>query len=187
MKYRTIVADPPWKKPDTGARTHSSNGHWDTGTRPMAGIPSVTPYRQMTVAQIAALPVPDISEPDAHLYVWTFGPYIEATYSIVRQWGFRPSALLTGCKEPMGLGFGGAYVPTTEHVLFARRGRDVRVSRWDSTWFPFKRGDHSEKPEAFLDIVEQVSPDPRLEMFARRARFGWDYWGDESLQTVEIG
>ncbi len=184
MKYRTIVADPPWEKPDTGGRTHSSRGHWDTGSRSMAGIPSVTPYAQMTLNQIEQLPVPDIAEPDAHLYVWTFGPYIEHTYRIVRQWGFKPSALLTGCKEPMGLGFGGAYVPTTEHVLFARRGRDVRLCRWDSTWFRFKRGAHSQKPELFLDIVEQVSPAPRLEMFARRARLGWETYGHESLHGL---
>lgn len=153
----------------------------------MAGIASVTPYQQMTLNEIAELPIPDIAEPDAHLYVWTFGPYITETYRLVSEWGFTPSALLTGCKEPMGLGFGGAYVPTTEHVLFARRGRDVRQARWDSTWFRFKRGDHSAKPEAFIDIVEQVSPGPYLEMFARRARFGWDYWGDESLGTADIG
>jgi N6-adenosine-specific RNA methylase IME4 len=30
------------------------------------------------------------------------------------------------------------------------------------------------------------SPAPRVEMFARRARFGWDYWGDESLGTAEL-
>lgn len=186
MRYRTIVADPPWIKPDTGAHTHSSSGGWDTGPRPMAGIPSVTPYPQMTLDEIEALPVSDLAEDDAHLYVWTFGPYIPETYRLVRAWGFKPSALITGCKAPMGLGFGGAYVPTTEHVLFARSGRDVRLRRWDSTWFAFRRGPHSAKPECFLDIVEQVSPGPYLEMFARRARFGWDYWGDESLQTVEM-
>jgi N6-adenosine-specific RNA methylase IME4 len=46
---------------------------------------------------------------------------------------------------------------------------------------------HSAKPEGFLDLVERVSPEPRLEMFARRARmWGWDYYGDESLGTVEL-
>ena len=185
-RYRTIVADPPWEKPDTGAHTHSSRGNWDTGARRMAGIPSITPYPQMTLAEIEALPIGDLAEPDAHLYVWTFGPYIPETYRLVRAWGFVPSALLTGCKAPMGLGFGGAFVPTTEHVLFARRGKDVRQRRWDSTWFTFKRGEHSAKPEAFLDLVEQVSPGPYLELFARRNRFGWDTWGNECLEHVEM-
>ena len=186
MQYKTIVADPPWVKPDTGAHTHSSRGGWDTGPRPMVGIPSVTPYPQMTLTEIEDLPIADLAEQDAHLYVWTFGPYIPEAYRLVAAWGFSPSALLTGCKEPMGLGFGGAFVPTTEHVLFARRGRDVRQARWDSTWFPFKRGPHSAKPEAFLDIVEQVSPGPYLEMFARRQRLGWDTWGNECINHVDL-
>lgn len=184
--YRTIVADPPWQKPDTGAHTHSLSGGWDSGPRPMAGRPCVTPYPQMTLDEIESLPIADLAERDAHLYVWTFGPYIPETYRIVRAWGFAPSALLTGCKAPMGLGFGGAYVPTTEHVLFARRGRDVRLRRWDSTWFAFKRGSHSAKPECFLDIVEQVSPGPYLELFARRQRLGWDTWGNQALEHVHV-
>jgi N6-adenosine-specific RNA methylase IME4 len=46
---------------------------------------------------------------------------------------------------------------------------------------------HSAKPDGALDLVEQASPGPYLEMFARRARFGWDYWGDESLETATVG
>jgi len=45
---------------------------------------------------------------------------------------------------------------------------------------------HSRKPDGFLDLVERNSPGPYLELFARRARFGWDYWGNESLETVEM-
>jgi N6-adenosine-specific RNA methylase IME4 len=58
--------------------------------------------------------------------------------------------------------------------------------RCNTRWFQWPRGPHSAKPEAFLDIVEQVSPGPYLEMFARRARFGWDYYGNESLGTAEV-
>ncbi len=60
------------------------------------------------------------------------------------------------------------------------------IEQATSRWFDWPRGAHSAKPEAFLDIVEQVSPGPYLEMFARRARFGWDYWGDQSLGTAEM-
>jgi N6-adenosine-specific RNA methylase IME4 len=153
----------------------------------MAGIASVTPYPQMALDEIAALPVGDLAEGDAHLYLWTFGPYIPEAYRLVETWGFKQSALLTGCKRPMGLGFGGAYVPTTEHVLFARRGRDIRIGRWDSTWFGFSRGPHSRKPDLLQDIVEQVSPGPYLELFARRQRLGWDTWGNEALEHVALG
>lgn len=61
-----------------------------------------------------------------------------------------------------------------------------KLSRAPSSWFTWPRGEHSAKPDAFLDIVEQVSPGPYVELFARRARFGWDYWGNESLGTAEM-
>ena len=67
-----------------------------------------------------------------------------------------------------------------------RKGTGRPTQAVTSRWFQWPRGAHSAKPEAFLDIVEQVSPGPYLEMFARRARFGWDYWGDESLGTAEV-
>jgi N6-adenosine-specific RNA methylase IME4 len=58
--------------------------------------------------------------------------------------------------------------------------------RCPTRWWEWPRGRHSEKPEAFLDIVESVSPAPRLEMFARRQRLGWDTWGNEALGHVEM-
>jgi len=54
------------------------------------------------------------------------------------------------------------------------------------TWYEAPRGDHSAKPERFMDLIEQMSPAPRVELFSRRARFGWDTWGDESLGTAEL-
>lgn len=60
------------------------------------------------------------------------------------------------------------------------------AAKVDTRWFEWPRGPHSRKPEAFLDMVEQVSPGPYLEMFARRNRLGWDTWGNESLEHVDL-
>lgn len=56
----------------------------------------------------------------------------------------------------------------------------------DSTWFTWARGRHSEKPEAFFDLVEQISPSPYLELFARRRRLGWSVWGNEVASDVDL-
>ena len=171
--YRTIVADPPWDV--------MGGPPWGGGrSRPL-------PYGTMSVEEIAALPVREMAAPEAHLYVWTINRYIEDTYEIVRQWGFRPSTLLTWTKPITGGGLGGTYRLSTEWILFARRGtlsaaRQIGQSHFD---WPRQRA-HSMKPDAFLDLVEQVSPGPYVELFARRARFGWDYWGDESLGTAQM-
>jgi N6-adenosine-specific RNA methylase IME4 len=193
VKYRTIVADPPWPIRDSGPRTASERGYWDTAGAGMAGKRSVVPYKRMTTDEIADLSIGDLAERDAHLYLWAVNAFLPEAYEVVRAWGFRPSTLLTWCKPPMGLGLGGTFVNTTEFVIFARRGTLAAQQRVDTTWWqwarPYIHGGgptHSAKPDAFLDLVEQVSPEPRLEVFARRARFGWDYWGDESLSTVDL-
>jgi N6-adenosine-specific RNA methylase IME4 len=68
----------------------------------------------------------------------------------------------------------------------ADKGQPTATGRATGQWFTWPRGRHSEKPEAFFDLVEQVSPGPYLELFARRNRLGWDTWGDEALQHVEV-
>jgi N6-adenosine-specific RNA methylase IME4 len=126
----------------------------------------------------------------AHLYLWTTDRYLEAAHEVVRCWGFQKSQTLVWAKAPRGLGPGGAFATTT-FILTAARGQASWLRRFDSTWFAWKRHYeggypvHSAKPDGFLDL-EQVSPGPYVELFARRARFGWDYWGDESLGTAEM-
>ncbi len=179
VRYSTIVADPPWL-------VSAGPAHFaDNPNRPRTG-PASRPlaYSTMSVDAIAALDVP--ADDAAHLYLWTVNAHVESAYRVARAWGFRPSALLTWAKTPRGLGLGGTFTQTTEHVLFARRGVLPAARRIDTTWFRWKRGAHSVKPDAFLDLVEQVSPGPYLEMFARRNRLGWDTWGNEALGHVEL-
>jgi N6-adenosine-specific RNA methylase IME4 len=107
-------------------------------------------------------------------------------YEVVQAWGFRPSQLLTWCKPPVGVGPGGVFAATSEFILYGRRGKPEHLRRVASTWWEWPRGEHSVKPEAFIDLVETTFPGPYVELFARRARFGWDYWGDQSLGTVEL-
>lgn len=180
-RYSTIVADPPWDVKRLASPGAKAFGDHDA---PLQSV--VLPYATMSIEEIKALPVSGMAETDAHLYVWTINRYIEDTYAIVRAWGFTPKTLLVWAKAPMGIGPGGAYSITTEYVLYASRGSLASTSRVDRTWWSWPRGRHSAKPDAFLDVVEQVSPGPYVELFARRARFGWDYWGDQSLGTAEM-
>lgn len=178
-RYRTIVADPPWHQ-----RTGPPNLHVPNG----GGSAKVVPYPTLSVAEITELPIEAMTESDAHLYLWTTNRYLEAAYGVARAWGFRaePGTILVWCKAPKGRGLGETFSVATEFCLFCVRGKQPAVGRIERNWWQWPRTDHSTKPEAFLDLVEQVSPGPYLELFARRARFGWDYWGDESLGTAEM-
>jgi N6-adenosine-specific RNA methylase IME4 len=170
-RFATIVADPPWRE---GAPSGSA--------RPMLGYP------QMTVAQLAKLPIAGVALPDAHLFVWTTQRYLWQTPALCAAWGFADVVkLLTWAKPPTGFSVGPAIGNASEFVIWARRGRPATRGRVPRDWWEWpRRGEHSQKPDAFLDVVEQITPGPRLEIFARRARLGWEYAGDGSLGTIAI-
>lgn len=153
----------------------------------------------MSLDAVKALPVGELAEPDAHLYLWTTNRYLRHVWDVASAWGFEGVCVVTWCKAYRGVLGGGAWQANTEFCLFARRGNLPTTGKARGRWYawprkfgpPVREGErrqqgHSAKPEAFLDFVEQVSPGPYVELFARRARFGWDYWGNESLGTAEL-
>lgn len=178
MRYRTIVADPPWDHSDGTGASYSTAGRRDCSL----------PYGVMGADQIALLPVRELAAPGAHLYLWTTNRFLRDAFDILTAWGFRHSATLVWCKQH-GLGSGGVFYSNIEFILHARGiGASLPTpERIRSRWFTWPRSVHSAKPEAFLDLVEQVSPGPYLELFARRQRLGWDTWGNEALNHVELG
>lgn len=189
MRYRTLVADPPWHYRDWPGLSTSEKTHYRASGEAVLGVRRPIGYPTMTVDEIAALPVGDLAEGDAHLYLWTTNRYLRDSFMVLDAWGFRYSQTLVWAKTPMGIGPGGAFSQNVEYVVCGRRGRLANLRRFDSCWFNWPRAGkaHSKKPEAFLDLVEQASPGPYLELFARRNRLGWDTWGNESLEHVEIG
>ena len=178
-EYRTIVADPPWEY------GKSRGFKWRKG-RPSGERGPMLAYSTMSVGEIADMPVSEIAAADAHLYVWTTQRYIWEMREIIRSWGFEPSTILTWAKPPTGFALGGAFGKASEFCVFAKRGHLEALSRTNRDWWEWSRGEHSAKPEAFMDIVEQVSPGPYVELFSRRARLGWDVWGNESLAGGEV-
>lgn len=177
--YATIVADPPWTYDNArGTQTRSTGGRSKTTA---AGH-----YPTMTTEEIAALPVGGLAAPNAHLYLWATNTLLEQAFPIMRAWGFRYVTMLTWVKTGApGLGF--SFRGHTEHVLFGVRGKlPIPPEKRETNVFTAPRRSHSQKPEAFYDLVERVSPGPYLELFARRNRLGWDTWGNEALEHVEI-
>ena len=169
MRYATIVADPPWRYAAPGTTKVDTRKHYDS----------------MSMGEICALRdhVLDMAEPDSHLWLWATNAFLEEGYDVVRAWGYRPLTVVTWCKPQPGVGH---YLRNnTEHCILAARGKPLTPEKAPvSTWFVWPRGRHSEKPDAFYDLVEQVSPEPRLEMFSRRARLGWSTWGNEALEGI---
>lgn len=188
--YRTIVADPPWPFEWNGGGAYRRNGRGERhlNHKFKRGLE----YRTMSIEEIAELPVSAIAAPDAHLYLWIPDCHLIEGHgaTICRAWGFEPGRTLIWKKT--GFTLGRFPRPQHEAVIVCRRGKlpfQIADTGSVQTWpHVYENGGrkHSAKPDAFLDLVERASPGPYVELFARRARFGWDYWGDESLGTVEL-
>ena len=188
-RYRTIVADPPWEydgfasSPDNPFPGQRLEG---TSTAPIVATP--LPYPSLTVEEIMALPVRDLADSAALVFLWATNRYLPHAFDVLMAWGFKYRQTLVWHKTGTPSPFGGTVAPNTvEFVLVGRRGGGALIgTRLRSSVFAAPRGDHSVKPDAFLDLVEQVAPPPRLELFARRQRLGWDTWGNEALEHVEL-
>jgi len=194
MKYRTIVADPPWPYEEKGVLPGQAR----------SGITSFLPYPTLSIERIKALPVKQLSVSDVSgqrqdrsvprdgstLYLWTTTRFLCEAHDVARAWGFEPNVVLVWCKPPGNASMGGTYAANVEFVVVGRRG-SPRPARAGSLtrWFHWPRRmcrDHSRKPEAFYDLVEQVHDGPYLELFARRQRLGWSVWGNEVASDVSL-
>ncbi len=179
MKYRTIVADPPWSYPEGFPQGQDASVNRKT-------VP--LPYGAMDVDAIAALPVRALADRDAWLFLWTTNKYLPAAFGIIEEWGFTYTQALTWRKTGDPSPFVTSVAPQhSEHLLAARRGDPRRCGAFPSSVVDAPaQARHSRKPDSFMDWIEQVGEGPRLEMFSRRARFSWDTWGDQALNHVDL-
>ena len=183
MKYRTIVVDPPWKFDQPwksgylAYRSHSPGNPSSPNEGRKLARGAAAKYAVVELAEIEALPIREWAEDNAHLYLWATNSHLRAAFGIMEAWGFTYKTTLTWCKNKIGMGR--YYRNSTEHVLFGVRGSLMTQRRDVWTHFNAERHKHSEKPAAFYDMVQTMSPGPYLDVFARKPRFFWDCWGDE--------
>lgn len=176
--FATILADPPWRFMNrTGkvAPEHRRLSRYDT----------------LSTAEIAALPVHEISEARAHLYLWVPNALVADGLRVMAGWGFTYKANIVWAKRrkdggPDGRGVGFYFRNVTELLLFGARGnlRTLAPGRRQVNLIETRKREHSRKPDEQYEIIESCSPGPYLELFARYARPGWTAWGDEAALDV---
>ncbi len=166
--YRSIVIDPPW---DIGKIERSEK-------RPKQG--HTLAYPTMSIEEITALPLGKLGADDGcHIYLWVTQKYLPAGLILLEAWGYKYQCTMTWVKPTGMTPFSWMY--NTEHVLFGTKGglRVARKGQKLSFEAAVKKGTHSTKPDVFYERVLEASPEPRLEMFARKERGGFVSWGDE--------
>jgi N6-adenosine-specific RNA methylase IME4 len=190
-RYRTIVADPPWAYPEgfvnLGDRPHKQDR--DRGMRGNTFVRTQLPYPSLSISEIEALPVSELADEDARLFLWATNRYLPQALGVATSWGFTYKQMLVWDKTPCFPVLGGSVAPNAaEYLIVAVRGKPARMGRWGTSIIRARkpRSEHSRKPDVFLDLVEQVAPGPYLELFARRQRLGWDVWGDEVESSIEM-
>lgn len=158
-RFRTILADPPWAIGQTGRL--GAEAH----------------YGLLPLWRIKQLPVADLAEEDAHLYLWVINGAIKEGIDVLEAWGFTYRSPLTWIKPRLGLGH---YLRNqTEHLLLGTRGNAPVKFRGQGTWMYAPLQEHSHKPEEQYAVIERLSDGPFLELFARRRQPGWFAWGNE--------
>lgn len=188
--YSTIYADPPWEQkagPTLAGYTVVDGVQvWKNECNKSRCLP----YETMTIDQICSLSVP--AGNNAHLYLWATNKHLPNAFKVMHSWGFDYSTTIVWAKNMMGGGLGGIHKVSTEFLLFGTRGSLNSKGSIKGTWHNVKRDykngypDHSRKPEFFRKLIEAVSPGPYLEMFARRQAAGWDVWGNEVNNSIEL-
>jgi N6-adenosine-specific RNA methylase IME4 len=160
--FRVIVIDPPWKY-ETRAEDPSHR--------------TARPYPEMTLDEIKAWPIASRAFGDSILWLWTTNAFLPQAFELAVHWGFSYKTLLTWGKDKFGTG--DWLRGQTEHCLMCIRGKPVTTLTNQSTLLLAPAGKHSEKPEAFYELVEALCPGSKLEIFQRKPRPGWVGWGDE--------
>ena len=168
LKYKTIYIDSPWPEYGGGKICRGAQKH----------------YKLMSLEEIYSLKnfINVLADDNCHLYLWTTNTFLMQALDIVLYWDFKYVTIITWLKNRIGIGqyFRGL----TEHCIFARRGilpyKVINGKRAQGkTGFCASKTIHSEKPEEMRKMIELVSYEPRIELFARKKSEGWDVWGDE--------
>jgi N6-adenosine-specific RNA methylase IME4 len=191
-KFGTILADPAWPYRSPRAIVgNGGRGNLQGHAKHVIQVDASAHYPLMTLEEIKALPVEKVAADAAHLYLWTTNSFMVEAHEVARAWGFEPKTILTWVKvkvdrpEP-SMKTGYWYRSATEHIVFGVRGGQRLLGPAVPTAFLLPRLPHSEKPEFFYKLIEEQSPGPYLELFARRRWPGWDAWGNEIESTVQL-
>lgn len=167
-KYGVILADPEWKfqfHSDLGKTNSSADNHYSTSD----------------LETIKARDVASIAAKDCVLFLWATVPMLPQALEVMQAWGFTYKSNFSWTKNKSGTGYWSRN--KHEHLLIGVRGKPpapAEGTQWPSV-IDAPVGRHSEKPEASYRMIEEYFPTlPKIELNQRKARAGWDGWGDEA-------
>lgn len=171
--YGVVLMDPPWAYAQSGV-----NGS------------AAAQYQTQGDDWLADLDIRGLMAPESVLLIWATWPRLDSAFDLIRGWGLEyvtglpwvkvvsvSSDLFSGdVRLDVSYGIGFWFRGASEPLLIARRGKVSLKSDFIGLLSPNLQ--HSRKPDSVYALAEQL-PGPRVELFARRRRDGWDSWGNE--------
>ena len=177
QKYKVIYADPPW--------------HYRVWSKKGDGRSAEAHYPTMNMEDIKKLPIAQIADRDAALFLWVTFPLLQEAWSVMKAWGFTYKSVafvwIKQNRKSDALFWGMGYWTraNAEICLLATRGHPKRVAKNVHQVILSHIEEHSKKPDEARRRIEQLMGDvPRIELFARRAEPGWDVWGNEVKSDI---
>ncbi len=166
MNYNAIYVDPPW---DIGSIILDEK--WTS--------PIEDKYQTLSLDEIKSIEVENICTADCSLFLWTTQSFLVKSFNVIRSWGFKYHCCITWDK---GSGWTqNGFHWRTEFCLYAYKGliNIEQKGKAIPTIITEPSREHSKKPDLMYELIENNTPEPRIELFARHKRPGWDVWGNE--------
>lgn len=179
-RFGTILADPPWQFMNRTGKVAPEHKR-------------LSRYTTLSLDDIKAIPVANVANDQAHLYLWVPNALLAEGLDVLHAWGFSYKSNLVwhkirkdGGSDGRGVGF--YFRNVTELVLFGVRGRlrTLAPGRRQVNYLQSRKREHSRKPDELYPIIEQCSPGPYLELFARRKQPNWRQWGNEVPEEAPV-
>ena len=171
--FSTILIDPPWRFLNRTGKVAPEHRRLHR-------------YETMSFEEIGNLPLPKYAREKSHLYMWCPNALLLEGLTIMKKWGFKYKTNIVWYKirkdgGPDGRGVGFYFRNVTELLLFGVRGsmRTLAPGRRQVNIILKRKEEHSKKPHESYHLIEQCSPGPYLELFARERVKGWHQWGDQ--------
>lgn len=166
-KYQIIYADPPWRYDFSKSDSRKIENQYPT----------------MKVEEICELNIP--SEDNSVLYLWATAPKLLEALQVMKSWGFIYKSQAVWDKETIGMGYW--FRGQHEILLVGTKGKFSPPNIKKPSVFRFKRSKHSKKPNEIRDYIAQAFPnESKVELFARNKTEGWDIWGNELPNDIQL-
>jgi len=168
MKNKIIYADPPWKQTKGGLRK----------TRP--NQKKTLDYKTITLKEIKEILNSFQGEV---LFLWTIDKFLFEAQKIAEELGYKLHARIIWDKTN-GIAPAFTIRYSHEYLLWMYKSPMKSISKEQrgkfTTVLREKATKHSKKPICAYEMIEKLYPnEPKIELFARNQREGWNSWGNE--------